>query len=381
MRIGVRRERAPEERRVALVPDEVAALREGGNELVIEPGAGAGAGYDDAEYAAAGALVGELVGCLAVACVRRPSADDAARLASGTLVVGLLDPLGDPEGVAELAQRGLTGAAMELVPRITRAQSMDALSSQATVAGYKAVLVAADRLPRMFPLLMTAAGTVKPARVLVLGAGVAGLQAIATARRLGGAVTAFDTRAVVREQVESLGARFLELDLGHGDAEGAGGYATELAEDAHRREQELVADAVADADVVITTAQIPGRPAPVLITAAAVARMRTGSVIVDLASDSGGNCELTVRGREIVAHGVSVIAAGDLPSRVPGHASALYARNVATLLRHLAPDGVLALELDDEITRAVVVCHAGEVLNEAVRERLGSERAAPEREL
>ena len=379
MRIGVRRERAPEERRVALVPDEVAALREGGNELVIEPGAGAGAGYDDVEYAAAGALIGELVGCLAVACVRRPSADDGARLASGTLVVGLLDPLGDPEGVAELAERGLTGAAMELVPRITRAQSMDALSSQATVAGYKAVLVAADRLPRMFPLLMTAAGTVKPARVLVLGAGVAGLQAIATARRLGGAVAAFDTRAVVREQVESLGARFLELDLG--DAEGAGGYATELAEDAHRREQELVAEAVADADVVITTAQIPGRPAPLLITAAAVARMRTGSVIVDLASDSGGNCELTVRGREIAAHGVSVIAAGDLPSRVPGHASALYARNVTTLLRHLAPDGVLALELDDEITRAVVVCHAGEVLNEAVRERLGSERAEPEREL
>ena len=377
MRIGVRRERAPGERRVALVPDEVSALREAGHEIVVEAGAGAGAGYDDAEYAAAGATLGELEGCVAVVCVRRPRSDDGARLASGTVVVGLLDPLGDPTGVAELAGRGVTGVAMELVPRITRAQSMDALSSQATVAGYKAVLVAADRLPRMFPLLMTAAGTVKPARVLVLGAGVAGLQAIATARRLGGAVTAFDTRAVVREQVESLGARFLELDLGHGDAEGAGGYATELAEDAHRREQELVADAVADADVVITTAQIPGRPAPLLITTAAVARMRRGSVIVDLASDSGGNCELTEVGRTVDAGGVSVIAAGDLPSRVPGHASSLYARNVATLLRHLAPEGELAVDLDDEITRAVVVCHGGQVLNAAVREQLGSEPSEP----
>ena len=373
MRIGVRRERAPEERRVALVPDELAGLLEAGHGLVVEPGAGLRAGFGDDEYVTAGAVIGDLEGCAVVACVRRPGREDATPLVAGTLVVGLLDPLGDAGGIGELAGRGVTGVAMELVPRITRAQSMDALSSQATVAGYKAVLVAADRLPRMFPLLMTAAGTVKPARVLVLGAGVAGLQAIATARRLGGTVTAFDTRAVVREQVESLGARFLELDLGHGDAEGAGGYATELADDAHRREQALVADAVADADVVITTAQIPGRPAPILITAGAVERMRRGSVIVDLAADSGGNCALTERGQDVDANGVSVLAAGDLPSRVPGHASALYARNVVTLLRHLAPEGVLALDLDDEITRAVVVCHDGRVLNETVRERLGSE--------
>ena len=367
MQIAVRRERAQAERRVALVPDEVATLVAAGHDVSVATRSGLAAGFADADYERSGARIGDGGSAELLACVRRP---DPAQLHGGLVVLGLLDPLGDPEGIAELAAAGITGVAMELVPRITRAQSMDALSSQATVAGYKAVLVAADRLPRMFPLLMTAAGTVKPARVLVLGAGVAGLQAIATARRLGGAVSAFDTRAAVREQVESLGARFLELDLGHGDAEGEGGYATELADDAHRREQELIAEAVADADVVITTALIPGRAAPLLITAEAVGRMRRGSVIVDLAADAGGNCALTEHGREVDADGVLVVAAGDLPSRVPGHASSLYARNVLTLVRHLAPEAQLVLDLDDEITRAVIVCHAGEIVNEAVRGRV-----------
>jgi NAD(P) transhydrogenase subunit alpha len=268
--------------------------------------------------------------------------------------------------MTELAGTGATAIAIELVPRSTRAQSMDALSSQATAAGYRAVLYAASTLPRFFPLLMTAAGTVKPARVLVLGAGVAGLQAIATSRRLGAVVTGFDVRHAVKEQVESLGARFLELDLGAADTETAGGYAKELDEDTHRREQELVADAVADSDVVITTALIPGRAAPVLVTDEAVARMRPGSVIVDLAAEAGGNCVLTEPGHIVERHGVTLIGTLNLPSSMAQHASQLYAKNVQSIVKLLAPEGALVVDMDDEIVRESVVTHDGLVVNARV---------------
>ncbi len=281
-------------------------------------------------------------------------------------MIAFLNPLGDVAGMEALAATGASALAVELVPRITRAQSMDALSSQATAAGYRAVLYAASTLPRFFPLLMTAAGTVKPARVLVLGAGVAGLQAIATARRLGAVVTGFDVRPAVKEQVESLGARFLELDLGAQDTETAGGYAKELDEDAHRREQELVANAVADSDVVITTALIPGRAAPELITGEAVAAMRAGSVIVDLAAEAGGNCTLTEPGQIVERHGVTIIGTLNLPGSMAQHASQLYAKNVQALIGLLAPEGELVLDMDDEIVRDALVTHDGLVVNARV---------------
>jgi H+-translocating NAD(P) transhydrogenase subunit alpha len=371
VRVGVLREVREHERRVALVPEVVAALVAEGHDVVVEAGAGARAHYADAEYADAGALV--LVDAAAVCAtaeclvkVASPTADERALLRSGQVVVAFLNPLGDPAGMTELAGTGATAIAIELVPRITRAQSMDALSSQATAAGYRAVLYAASTLPRFFPLLMTAAGTVKPARVLVLGAGVAGLQAIATSRRLGAVVTGFDVRPAVKEQVESLGARFLELDLGAADTETAGGYARELDEDAHRREQELVADAVADADVVITTALIPGRAAPVLITDEAVARMRPGSVIVDLAAEAGGNCVLTEPGHIVERHGVTLIGTLNLPASMAQHASQLYAKNVQSIVRLLAPEGALVVDMDDEIVRESVVTHDGLVVNPRV---------------
>jgi NAD(P) transhydrogenase subunit alpha len=283
--------------------------------------------------------------------------------------VAFLNPLGDAAGIGALAATGAAAFAVELIPRITRAQSMDALSSQSTVAGYKGVILGAAALPRLFPLLMTAAGTVTPAKVLVLGAGVAGLQAIATARRLGAVVSAFDVRPVVREQVESLGARFLEIELAADDAETAGGYAKELSEEAHRLEQELVSTHVAASDLVVSTALIPGRPAPVLITAEAVAAMRPGSVIVDLAADAGGNCALTSPGAVIDADGVTIVGTRNVAATVPQHASQLYAKNLVTLVRHLAPDGTLAFDLEDEITAATLVCRGGEVVHPRLRER------------
>jgi len=357
VKIAVPKESGAGERRVALVPDAAAKLLAAGFDVAVEEGAGISAGFPDADYAAAGVrLVPReelLPGAGAVARVGRPSAAEVAALEPGTVLVGFLSPLTDPEGIAELSRRGIVAFAMESIPRITRAQAMDALSSQSTVAGYKAVVLAADRLPRLFPLLMTAAGTVAPARVLVLGAGVAGLQAIATARRLGAVVSGFDVRAAVREQVESLGASF--LDLGVQGRETEGGYAAELTADEQARQQAALAERIPDYDVVVTTALVPGRPAPKLIPATAVERMRPGSVIVDLAAETGGNCELTRPGAEIEHGGVRIVGLGDLAAQMPYHASQLYSRNVSALLLHLAPHGELALDFDDEITAGACV--------------------------
>jgi NAD(P) transhydrogenase subunit alpha len=371
LQIGVPREVREHERRVALVPESVRALVALGHGVIVESGAGLGARHGDAEYVDAGATIAAdtagLYGAAElVAKVGAPTTAEHPLLREGQLVVAFLNPLGDAAGAAALAATGTAAIAMELIPRITRAQSMDALSSQATVAGYRGVLYGASTLGRFMPMLMTAAGTVKPSRVLVLGAGVAGLQAIATARRLGAVVTAFDVRPAVREQVESLGARFLEIELGEQDTETAGGYAKELSEEAHRLEQELVSRAVADSDMVVTTALIPGRPAPRLIVDDAVAAMRAGSVIVDLAAEAGGNCEGTVPGQVVERHGVTIIGTLNLPSTMATHASQLYAKNVESLLKLLSRDGALVIDLEDEIVRESLVCQGGAVVNPRV---------------
>jgi len=357
MRVAVPRETAPGERRVALVPETVSKLRDTGFEIRVERGAGIEAGFADEAYAEAGAELADagslLAGAEVVVRVAPPTADEVAAMAPGTVLAGFLEPLTDAEGIERLRERGVVAFAMESIPRITRAQAMDALSSQATVAGYKAVLLAADRVPKLFPMLMTAAGTLAPVRALVIGAGVAGLQAIATARRLGAVVSAFDVRPAVKEQVESLGAAFLEL--GVRAEETAGGYATELTPEQQARQQAALAERIPEFDVVITTAAVPGRPAPKLIPATAVERMRPGSVIVDLAAETGGNCEVTVPG-EVVEHGsVAIVGTTNLPSLMAFHASQLYSRNVAALLQHLAPDGVLALDFEDEVTAGACV--------------------------
>jgi H+-translocating NAD(P) transhydrogenase subunit alpha len=361
MRVGVPTESAAGERRVALVPEVVARLSSGGFEVLVERGAGDAASFPDAAFAEAGARVVEdpYREAEALVKVHRPSEAEAARMREGQVLVGFLQPLTDPDGVERLAARGVTAFAMEAIPRITRAQPMDALSSQATVSGYKATLLAAERLPKFFPLLMTAAGTVAPAKALVLGAGVAGLQAIATARRLGAVVTGFDVRPVVREQIESLGASWLELSVT--GTESAGGYAQELSPEQQEQQQRELEQRLPEFDVVITTALIPGRPAPRLIPASAVAAMRPGSVIVDLAAEAGGNCELTAPGEEVVRDGVTIVGFTNLPSTMPYHASQLYARNVAALLQHLAPDGELRLDFDDEITAGACVTRKEQV--------------------
>jgi NAD(P) transhydrogenase subunit alpha len=360
MRIGVPTETAAGERRVALVPEVVGKLAPAGFEVLVQRGAGEAASFPDAAYEEAGAqLVDDWRDAEAVVKVRKPSEEEAGRLRDGQVLIGFLQPLTDPEGIERLAQRGVIAFAMESIPRITRAQPMDALSSQATVSGYKATLLAAERLPKFFPMLMTAAGTVAPAKVLVLGAGVAGLQAVATARRLGAVVTGFDVRAVVREQIESLGANW--LDLGVVGQETAGGYAAELTEEHQRQQQEELEARLPEFDVVITTALIPGRPAPKLIPASAVAAMRPGSVVVDLAAETGGNCELTEPGDEVVREGVTIVGLTNLPSTMPFHASQLYARNVSALLHHLAPNGTLALDWEDEITAGACVTRKQEV--------------------
>jgi NAD(P) transhydrogenase subunit alpha len=353
MRVGVARETAQGERRVALVPDTVAKLLTAGFEVVVEPGAGAAAPFPDEAYREAGAAFGSPWEADAVAKVRKPDADESGRLHDGQVLIGFLDPLVDREGLERLAARGVIGFAMESIPRTTRAQAMDALSSQATVGGYRAALLAAEHLPRFFPMLMTAAGTVPPAKVLVIGAGVAGLQALATARRLGAVVTGFDVRPAVREQIESLGAGW--LDLGVSGAEGEGGYARELTPEEMQAQQRALEARVSEFDVVVTTAAVPGRPAPRILPAAAVAAMRAGSVIVDLAADTGGNCELTVPGEVVAREGVTVVGLTNLPSTMPYHASTLYSRNVQALLLHLAPDGELALDWSDEITAGACV--------------------------
>jgi NAD(P) transhydrogenase subunit alpha len=353
MRVGVPKETAVGERRVALVPEAIKRLE--GFDVVVEPGAGVEAGFSDEAYADAGAELGSDAwsGVEAVAKVAKPSAAEVARLTAGQLLIGFLTPLADPEEIDRLRERGVHGFAMESIPRTTRAQAMDALSSQATVSGYKAALLAADRLPRFFPMLTTAAGTIAPARTLVLGAGVAGLQAIATARRLGAVVSGFDVRPAVREQVQSLGASFLDLGVVGGETEG--GYARELTPEEQAKQQQALEQRIRDFDVVITTAAIPGRPAPRLIPASAVEGMRPGSVIVDLAAETGGNCELTRPGEVVEVRGVTVIGTLNLASAMPAHASQLYARNVSALLEHLAPGGELNLDWTDEITAGTCV--------------------------
>jgi len=359
MRVGVPKETAEGERRVALVPEIVAKLVASGIDVVVEPGAGEAASFPDGAFEEAGATLGDPWQAELVAKVRKPSDDEVGRLRAGQILVGFLQPLTDQEGIQRLAASGVTAFAMESIPRITRAQPMDALSSQATVSGYKAVILAADRLPRFLPMLMTAAGTVTPAKVLVIGAGVAGLQAIATARRLGAVVSGFDVRPVVKEQVESLGATFLELGVVGEETEG--GYARELSEDEQRRQQEGLEGRIGDFDVVVTTALIPGRPAPRLIPRSAIESMRPGSVIVDLAAEAGGNAELTEADREVTHQGVTLLGPTNLPSEMPYHASQLYARNVSSLVQHLAPKGELALDFEDEITAGACVTRKEEV--------------------
>jgi NAD(P) transhydrogenase subunit alpha len=359
MRVGIPRETTQGERRVALVPETVGKLSSAGFDLVVESGAGDAASFPDEAYSEAGATLGDPWEANGVVKVRKPSPDERERLRSGQLLIAFLEPLSDQAGVEALAERGLTAFALESVPRITRAQAMDALSSQATVGGYKAALLAAEHLPRFFPMLITAAGTVPPAKVLVIGAGVAGLQAIATARRLGAVTTGFDVRPVVREQIESLGANW--LDLGVTGAEAEGGYARELTPEEMAAQQQALEGRIADFDAVITTAAVPGRPAPKIIPASAVEAMRPGSVIVDVAADTGGNCELTEPGEEVVQDGVTIVGYTNLPSAMPFHASQLYARNVSALLQHLAPEGALALDWADEITSGTCVTRRQEV--------------------
>jgi H+-translocating NAD(P) transhydrogenase subunit alpha len=359
--VGVPKETEPGERRVALVPDAVARIVAAGFDVLVERGAGGPAFFGDDAYAEAGARLVASVFAEAdvIVKVQKPSPQELESLRQGTVLISFLQPLTNEETLRRLGERGVTAFAMESIPRITRAQSMDALSSQSTVAGYKGALLAAERLPRFFPMLMTAAGTVTPAKVLVLGAGVAGLQAIATAHRLGAVVSGYDVRPVVKEQVESLGASF--LDVGVVGEETVGGYARELSPEEQQRQQEALEQRIPDYDAVITTALVPGRPAPKLIPASAVAAMRPGSVIVDLAAEAGGNCELTEPGEEVEREGVTIVGFTNLPSSMPAHASQLYSRNVTALLTHLAPAGELKLDFEDEITAGACVTRREEV--------------------
>ena len=372
MKVAVVKETRSGETRVALVPQGVKQLLKKGLEVCVEPGAGLTAGVADDEYRSAGATVADsrsaaLADAGLVLHVNSPDAELVGGLKPGTVLVSFLNPLGDAALMKGLAAGRITGVSMEMVPRITRAQSMDALSSQATVAGYKAVLMAADHLPRFLPMFTTAAGTIRPAKALVLGAGVAGLQAIATARRLGAVVEAFDVRPAVKEQVESLGAKFLEA-AETVTAEGGGGYARELSEDQHRKELELIAGSISGADIVITTAQIPGRPAPLLVTDEMLATMKPGSVIVDLASESGGNCSATRRGETVVAHGVTVLGPVNLSASIPVHASQMYSKNIVTLVEEFVDEGgQLKLDFDNDVVGPATVTHDGEIRHERVR--------------
>jgi NAD(P) transhydrogenase subunit alpha len=375
MDVGVPIESREGERRVALIPDSVASLAAKKLAVVVEAGAGEAAGHPDAEYTEAGATVGsgdDAWGADVVIKVAIPTLQEIGRMRSGQLLIGHLAPLTSPETNKALADRGVTAFAMEAIPRITRAQAMDALSSQANVTGYAATLLAAREAGRFFPMMTTAAGTVAPAKVMVLGAGVAGLQAIATAKRLGAVVTGFDIRRAAWEQIASLGGRPLELDF-IPDAEAEGGYARPLTDEENERVREALAHAAARQDVIITTAQVPGRPAPLLITSDAVRSMHPGSVIVDLAGESGGNCELSVAGETVVENGVKVIAPTNLASEMATHASQLYARNVESLLGLLVSDeGELSLDFDDEIVAGACITHEGEIKNERAREAAGA---------
>ena len=379
MRIAVPRETLQGEARVALVPESVKKLTATGVEIGIEKGAGLGAGFSDADYEAAGAAVMGRRDLLPEAdvlvCVNRPTPDDFGIVKQGTVIIGFLKPLDEPAALEPIVSRKLTAFAVELVPRTTRAQSMDALSSMATVAGYKAVLIAAERLPRMFPMLMTAAGTVPPAKVLVLGAGVAGLQAIATARRLGAVVEAYDVRAAAGQDVKSLGAKFLEVDLGGIETQDAGGYAKELSPEALERGREMVAKRAAVSDVVITTAQIPGRKAPLMVTEEGVNAMRAGSVVVDLAASTGGNVAYTKAGEAVEHNGVLILGPLNLPATVPGHASQLYSRNLTSFMSLINDKGSLKIDLNDDILKGACVAYEGGDVHPKVAAALGHSAA------
>ena len=385
MKIAVPRETAEGETRAALTPQIAGQLVAAGNKVLVQAGAGNAAHFPDAAYAEAGATLVPDVAALfgqaeLVLRVGRPSNEEIEMLRPKTVLIGTLGTLANPKLAELLAERGITALSMDAIPRITRAQSMDSLSSQSAVGGYKAVLLAATKLPKFFPLLTTAAGTVRPARGLIMGAGVAGLMAIGTARRLGAVVEAFDVRPVVKEQVESLGATFVEVPMNEEEkasAETAGGYAREMSEDYQRRQSELIAERVKAADFVITTALIPGRPAPRLISADMVRSMQPGSVIVDMAAEAGGNCELTEPGREVVDNDVTIIGITNLPATVPTHATQMYAKNVQTLVDHLVHDGKLTLDLEDEITRGATITHGGKIVHEATAAALAAQTAAP----
>lgn len=375
MRIAVPREKQPGEARVALVPESVKKLVTAGVEVGIEAGAGIRAGFPDADYETAGAsIMGRndlLPEADILACVNRPEPDDISRLKPSAVIIGFLKPLDEPAALESIIARKLTAFAMELVPRTTRAQSMDALSSMATVAGYKAVLIAAERLPRMFPMLMTAAGTVPPAKVLVLGAGVAGLQAIATARRLGAVVEAYDVRAAAGQDVKSLGAKFLEVDLGGIETQDAGGYAKELSPEALQRGRDMVAKRAAVSDVVITTAQVPGRKAPLMLTEEAVNSMRPGAVIVDLAASTGGNVAYTRPGEDVQHNGVTILGPLNLPATVAGHASQLYSRNLTSFMALINDKGNLKIDMKDDILKGACVAYQGGDVHPKVAAALG----------
>jgi NAD(P) transhydrogenase subunit alpha len=385
--IGVPRETAPGERRVALVPDAVKRLTGSGAKVIVERGAGDGSSFSDAEYEAAGATIAPDAPTLyeragLILKVQRPQVDpetgrdELSLMRRGQSLIALLSPLSDPELAGRMAAAGVDGFSMDAIPRITRAQSMDVLSSQATVSGYKSVLLAAMYLPKFFPMLTTAAGSITPAKVLIVGAGVAGLQAIATARRLGAVVEAYDTRPVVKEQVQSLGAKFVDIDIGTTDTQTAGGYAKEATPEVLAKQAQVLADRAAKSDVVVTTALVPGRPAPRLITAETVGRMRDGSVIVDLAAETGGNCELTVPGEVVVREGVTIVGTLNLPSTMPVHASQMYSKNIQNLLDLMVKEGRFVPDFADEVVAGTLITRGGEVVHGPTRDKLGMAAAA-----
>ena len=376
---GILKESFPDEKRVALIPADIPGLGKAGFEVVLEAGAGIQAGFPDETYGEKGARIAEkredvFASSDVLLMVRGAGANPQAALSNielmkeGQIVIGLLDPFSAPELVQELAKRKVSTFAMELIPRITRAQSMDSLSSMATITGYKAVLLAAEELPRMFPMLMTASGTIVPARVFVVGAGVAGLQAIATSRRLGAIVQAYDIRPASREQVLSLGAKFVEMELETGKTEDKGGYAKAMDEEFYRKQREMMSQIVSESDVVITTAAVPGKKAPILVTEEMVKGMKPGSVIVDAAAERGGNCELTEAGKTIKKHGVTISGPVNLPATVPYHASQMYSKNVSNFLSLLVKDGKLTIDLEDEILRETLVTQGSEIVNARIRE-------------
>ena len=380
--VGVPRETYPGERRVSLIPAAIEALKKANLTVAVEAGAGVEAGFADADFSAAGAQViasrdqifamaDVILQVRAAGANRDAGQADFAMLRAGQILIGLCDPFAEPNMMVQLADRNVSCFALELLPRITRAQSMDVLSSQASLAGYKAVLLAASELPRLFPMMMTAAGTIPPAKVFIMGVGVAGLQAIATAKRLGAVVKAYDIRPAVKDEVLSLGAKFVELDMKAGDTATAGGYAKAMDEEFYRRQRELLSQVVAESDIVITTAAVPGKKAPMLVTAEMARKMPKGSILVDLAAEQGGNCELTKPNETVVEGGVRIVGCVNMPSTVPGHASQLYARNVSTFLLSLIKEGQISLNRDDEVVSSTLVTHGGQVVHPRLRETLG----------